>query len=415
MKSIMITRSASGRKLKKPFALEIPETETPAEEKVRLYIIDTFTRWRPKLAIFTYENSTTMELAKHLLRHRTGSLGTLRNYIGDIYRLSTWLNRKPDQLLNECKGRDQVPIPKVVIQMRRLIEDFADNLQEENGMAPASVCNITRNIRFFFNLNGVRLGKPYARSSWSIYETRAPTPEELQKTINLADARSKAIIALLATGGFRSGSLVQLKYRHVRRDLENGITPVHVHVEAAITKGKRLDYDTFLNTEATGYLKTYLEARQNGIKGRPPECLHDESPLICDYRKEKPLTVQTIQDIVNALYIKAGILARNHKIKRYCLNVRSLRKFFLTQMISSGMERDYVEYMMGHTLSVYHDVKMKGVDFLRGIYLASGISIQPRTKASKIDDLTRIIRSWELDPEEILTHEALDYSHKARA
>jgi hypothetical protein len=76
-------------------------------------------------------------------------------------------------------------------------------------------------------------------------------------------------------------------------------------------------------------------------------------------------------------------------------------------MISLGVERDYVEYMMGHTLSIYHDVKMKGVDFLRGIYSASGLSIQPRTKADKILDLTEIIHSWGLNPEEVLTQKAL--------
>jgi alcohol dehydrogenase YqhD (iron-dependent ADH family) len=83
-------------------------------------------------------------------------------------------------------------------------------------------------------------------------------------------------------------------------------------------------------------------------------------------------------------------------------------------MMSTGTERDYAEYMMGHTLSVYHDVKMKGVDFLRGIHLKSGISIEPRTKASKILDLTEIIRSWGLCPEEVLTQEALNQLCGAR-
>jgi integrase len=104
--------------------------------------------------------------------------------------------------------------------MGRLLNDFADNLQEENGMAPATVYGMVRNIRFFFHLNGVRLRMPYRRSRWSIYEERAPTPEELQKTISVADIRGKVIIALMAVGGFRNGTLVQLKYRHVKRDLE---------------------------------------------------------------------------------------------------------------------------------------------------------------------------------------------------
>jgi len=42
---------------------------------------------------------------------------------------------------------------------------------------------------------------------------------------------------------------------------------------------------------------------------------------------------------------------------------------------------------------------MKGIEFLRGIYIASGLS--------KIDALKEIIRAWGLNPEEILTKEAL--------
>jgi hypothetical protein len=84
-------------------------------------------------------------------------------------------------------------------------------------------------------------------------------------------------------------------------------------------------------------------------------------------------------------------------------------------MVSLGVERDYIEYMMGHTLSTYHDVKMKGVDFLRGVYLASGLSIQPKTRASKIHDLIEIINSWGLNPEEVLTQETLNQSYGASA
>jgi integrase len=415
MKSITITRGLSGRRLKQPFTIEIPETESAAERKLRQYVIDALIGWHPKLVQFTLKNSTTMEVAKHLLRHRTRSLHTLRNQIYDVYRFSTWLRKSPDDLVSQCKGKDQVPIAKVVIQMERLLADFADNLQEENGLAPATVYNMVKAIRFFFQLNGVRFSTPCRRSKWSVYEERAPTPEELRKTLNVADIRGKVIIALMAVGGFRSGTLVQLKYRHVKRDLENGTIPIHVHVEPEITKGKRHGYDTFLNREATEYLKAYLDARKRGRMGQPPECLNDESPLISNHHKVKPLTAGTIHDIVNALYIKAGVLTANRKIRRYALNAHSLRKFFLTQMISTGIERDYVEYMMGHSLSIYHDVKTKGVDFLRRIYLASGLSIQPATKASKILDLIEIIRSWGLDPEEILTQEALNYPNRVHA
>ena len=415
MQSLTITKSPGGRRLKQPLTLEIPEPKNVAEEKLQQYIIDTFVVRQPILARFTFENSTTMELAKHLLRHRTGSQYTLYNYVYAMYRFSRWLQREPDQILKDCKGKDQVPIPKVVIRMGRLLADFADNLQEENGMSPATVYNMVKNIQFFFQLNGVSSRMPYRRSRWGIYEERAPTPEELQKIISVADVRGKAIIALMALGGFRNGTLVQLRYRHVKRDLEGGRMPIHVHVEPAITKGKRHDYDTFLGNEASEYLKAYVDARKNGTLEQPPERFHDESPLICNYCKIKPLDPPTIHDIVNALYIKAGVLTGNPKIRRYDLRAHSLRKFFLTQMVSLGVERDYVEYMMGHTLSTYHDVKMKGVDFLRGVYLASGLSIQPKTRASKIRDLIEIINSWGLNPKEVLTQETLNQSYGASA
>jgi len=58
-------------------------------------------------------------------------------------------------------------------------------------------------------------------------------------------------------GGFREGTLVKLRYRHVADDLERGIVPLHVHVEAEITKGKYADYNTFLGAEAVEYLRLY--------------------------------------------------------------------------------------------------------------------------------------------------------------
>jgi hypothetical protein len=49
-------------------------------------------------------------------------------------------------------------------------------------------------------------------------------------------------------------------------------------------------------------------------------------------------------------------------------------------LLSLGVQPDYVDYMMGHTVDTYHDIQMKGVEFLRGIYVASGLSIRPKTR-----------------------------------
>lgn len=84
-------------------------------------------------------------------------------------------------------------------------------------------------------------------------------------------------------------------------------------------------------------------------------------------------------------------------------------------MAAPGVNTGYIEYMMGHKISTYHDVQMKGVEFLRNIYAASGLSIKPRTRISKIDALKEIIRAWGMNLEQILAKEALSSPHRTYA
>jgi site-specific recombinase XerD len=264
-------------------------------------------------------------------------------------------------------------------------------------------------IQSWFRINGAKLILLYTISKWSLYEERAPSPEELQKLLDVADLREKVIISVLATGGFRRGTLAKLQYRHVKHDLERRIFPIHVHVEAEITKSKHHEYDTFLCQEASEYLEAYIEARRKGLETRPPEQITNQSPLISNVgKKPKPLTPSYISDIILCLYVKAGLLKKSSKIRRYTLRTHSLRKFFRTQLAFLGVDRDCIEYMMGHKISNYFDIKMRGIEYLRSIYLSSGISMKPQSDESKIVALKQILKSWKLNPEKILNREVLD-------
>jgi hypothetical protein len=59
-------------------------------------------------------------------------------------------------------------------------------------------------------------------------------------------------------------------------------------------------------------------------------------------------------------------------------------------MASLGVDLDYIEYIMGHTISTHHDIKMKGIEYLRGIYMTSNLSKKPKTRFSEIDALKEI-------------------------
>jgi len=100
-----------------------------------------------------------------------------------------------------------------------------------------------------------------------------------------------------------------------------------------------------------------------------------------------------ISNEVHNLYLKAGLL-RRRKGWMYTLKPHSIRKYFRTQLAALGVDRDYIEYMMGHKVSTYHDIQMKGIEFLRNVYAASGLSIRPKTRLSRIEALKEIIRAW---------------------
>jgi hypothetical protein len=258
----------------------------------------------------------------------------------------------------------------------------------------------------------------YARISKSVKKDRAPKPEELARILDVADLRERAMISMLALGGFREGTLVRLQYRHVCEELERNIIPLHLHVESEITKGKYHDYDTFLGAEAVGYLKLYLEKRKQGSPdGKiPPETLHDRSPLIRDAQSvtPKPLGEKQIYKLIHGVYHKADLLKKDGN-GGYDLRVHSLRKFFKTQLMALGVQSDYVDYMMGHTVSTYHDIQSKGVEFLRNVYASAGLSVKRRAGVSKIDMLKEMMRAWGLEPEKILTREALVEAHRSYA
>jgi hypothetical protein len=91
----------------------------------------------------------------------------------------------------------------------------------------------------------------------------------------------------------------------------------------------------------------------------------------------------------------------------YDLRVHSLRKYFKTQMLALGLQPDYVDYMMGHTIDTYHDIQSIGIDKLRNVYAAAGLSIRPKTQVSKVEALKEIIRAWGMNPEQVLARDAL--------
>jgi len=386
------------------------------EQNARQYITNSFTGKMPTLIPFALNNKSIVKLASYLLKYTTGSKHTLYQYVFGIYRFCKWNNKTPDKMIQELKTNN-----KTIDKYIQKIDDFIGDLQAEN-IAPGTINNHVKGVKALLRVNNINLILPFRVPKTIKFPDRAPTPEELTKIIDIANLRDKVITSILATSGVRVGTLVKLQYRHVKHDLENSITPIHMHIEAEITKGKYNSYNTFIGSEGVKYLKAYINMRKIGNqrieggkkRGMPPETFVDTSPLIRNQHKATPeaITPENISYIIHRLYVKAGIITTTGKI-RYKLRAHSIRKYFRTQLGAiSTIPTDYIEYMMGHKISTYNDIQMKGIDFLRNLYVSSGLSIRPKTKLSKVDQLKMFAESLGLNPDEVLSREAMIRPHR---
>jgi hypothetical protein len=294
----------------------IPTHLTARDRAARRYVIDAFHGKMSSLIPFALNNESLLTLASYLLKYTTGSTATLYQYTFCVNRFSRWIGKAPDAIIKEIRLDTQAKDRYI-----HIIDAFIGDLQAEH-LAPGTIANHVKGVKALFRANDIEFVFPHRLPRRVVYHDRAPTPDELTKIIDIANLREKVIITMIALGSFRLGTLSKLQYRHVRKDLEAGIVPIHIHVDAEITKGKYHDYDTFIGREAVDYLKTYLNIRKQGTRrdrwGMPPEELHDASPLIrnSQSKKVKPVTPNSIHLAIHKLFIKTGLIEKGTR-KRY--------------------------------------------------------------------------------------------------
>ena len=405
--TVTIDHSLRGWPLQQPVTLSLNKVLAAKEKGLIAYVLSSFLSERPALLIFVFDNQTVIKMARHFLRHCSASIHSCLVYTATVHRYSTWLGYIPGLIIQDLKPIGNIADPQRIQNHQGYLDEYIAQLQDE-GLSPGRVHCCAKHIRTFYRVNGAKIELSEPLSRRVTYKDRAPKPEELSKLLDIADLREKAIICMLALGAFREETLSKLKYRHVQEDLENNRIPIHVHVEAEITKGKYHDYDTFLGAEAAQFLKLYLEQRKKGTRRIPPETLTDESPLFRDGTTRTPRSIgsKQIRKLIHDLYLQAGLI-KQPKGRMYDLRVYSLRKYFKTQMLALGVQADYVDYMAGHTVDTYHDIQSLGIDKLRNVYAASGLAIRQKTQINNLETVKEMIRALGMNPDQLLTREAL--------
>jgi len=401
----ILDRSLKGWRLKTTARFPVEDLLSLGEKGLAEYIVKSLISQRPSLIPWVLGNRSLVELAKYMLRGRSGSLHGFYGYSNTVSIYCRSIRAEPDQLIADVKPDGVHPDPDRTQKHQDFLQHCLNELQDKKR-SPGRLQGYARHVRTFYRVNGIKLEPPLIQRERVVKRDRAPTNEELKAILDVADPREKVIVLLLSLGGFREGTLAQLRYSHVKDDLERGILPVHIAVEADIVKGHYADYDTFLGEEAVNALRAYLEQRKRGSPdGKiPPETITDETPLVRDIhdsRKARPIGEKQIGKLVKNLYHKAGL--REPK-QGCCLRVHSIRKWFRTELTALGVQPEYAEYLLGHRSSTYLDIRSKGVEFLRDIYNKADLRIskQPHEAEYKRKFTTKILQSLGVDPEDYL-------------
>ncbi len=413
---LVLEKTPTGHVLREPVRVPLDKVLAAREKGLVSYVVKAFISERSSLIPWVFENQSLIRLARHFLRHFSGSTMTLYTYADTVSRYSRYLLQSPDMIISDIKAGGNIVDATRIPSHVGFLEDYMASLQDD-GISTGRVHGAVKHIRTFYRVNGVELKLQEPISRRTTYKDRVPQPEELARLLDLSNLREATIISLLSLGGFRESTFSKLRYRHVRDDFESGRMPIHVHVEAEITKGKYGSYDTFLGGEAAEYLRLYLEDRKRGSKTQPsghdggsrdPEILNDDSPLITatSNAAPRPITAKRLRMVVRNVYGRAGLLKKSGG-RMYELRVHSLRKYFKTRLVSAGVPESHVDYMLGHVTDTYNQVQSLGVEKLRNTYDAADLRIRAKTKSSSIELIKEYIRAHGLNPEQILTRDAL--------
>jgi integrase len=213
---------------------------------------------------------------------------------------------------------------------------------------------------------------------------RGYTTEEIQRMLDHADIRGKALILLLCSSGIRVGAVPELRLRHFHKIEQYGIYRVTVY------EGSNEEYYTYTTKEAADAIQAYIKHREdNG------ELVSEDSPFLRDRyaihrinpeklaRHVQPLSNKGVSELIFYILQKCGIL-QERRAKRESLAMRNgtnginggsscsgnehqgsirhdtkrvhaFRKFFNLALINANVKLPTKELLMGHQSNLQLD------------------------------------------------------------
>jgi len=181
-----------------------------------------------------------------------------------------------------------------------------------------------------------------------IVEKKTPTRDQLKFILDRGDIKHKTLFMMAATSGLRIRELLSLTLNDV--DIDNRI----IRVRDNTTK-KGYSRTTFFTEEAKEYLVRWMSIREDFIKSKRKKTKEEKVKGFVDnrifpygYYLGRTLWCNLLEKAGHPYNQKDTDERLRNKHGRYKYNEHCLRRFFKTNLRTSGISDKYLNYMIGH-------------------------------------------------------------------
>lgn len=284
-----------------------------------------------------------------------GRISTAETWLRTLNRVCQYMDRTPKQLSSMSKSALENAIKSYISTRER---SKPQSTRSSNATVQGStIANELKVLKSFLSWCGTdtRSLKKFKIKDANITVVstteKVPSQDELRQVLNSAGPRERAIISLMAftgirpevIGSFKADDGLRIQDIHgleLHSDhIEFKELPATIVIRPEISKTKR-SYVTFVGPEGIASLKSYLESRLNS-----GEKLHYDSPVIATLTSGGFLFSNKIGELARSVMRKAGLNQRPYIWRSYFATRGALAE-------KSGLSRDNLRYMMGHTGSM---------------------------------------------------------------
>lgn len=185
------------------------------------------------------------------------------------------------------------------------------------------------------------------------YHNRDLKKENIRKIVDHAGLRDRVFFLMMAEGGMRPQTLVQVTYGDIREEFEANQVPMKVELPSLILKDNPSARFTFIGQDSFHFLKEYLTEREEKEGKR----LSDKDLIFAATRPgslKGSLPMSAFSSSFGRIANRIGLAEPGRKGERKAprpIRLYGLRKYFNNNMRT---DRAYIEFWMGHTDAKQH-------------------------------------------------------------